>query len=198
MSPHDPIETAIELLGRGEVVVLPTDTVYGLAVAPHDPRAIEALFELKGRPRSRAIPILAADVEQLKEVAVFDSVARAVAARFWPGPLTLVLPRAKGFDIDLGGTGRATVAVRIPKSETALILMRSTGPLAVTSANLSGAPPATTSDEARATFGERVACVLEGGKCNGEVSTIISLVGGPEVLREGPLGAKEVLQTVTS
>ena len=198
MSRRDSVEAAVEILARGGVVVIPTDTVYGLGAVPRDADAVDKLFELKGRPSAKAIPILAADVEQLAGVALFDDRARAVAARFWPGPLTLVLPRAERFDADLGGTDDSTVAVRIPRSDVALPLMRAVGPLAVTSANLSGRPAATTSDEARAVFGNRVQFVLDGGDCNGRPSTIISLVNDPEVLRRGSLGAEEVLQTVTS
>lgn len=172
--------------------MVPTDTVYGLACLPELPAAVATIFELKGRPDDKPLPVLARDARALEPIAEFDTQAAALAQRFWPGPLTLVLRRAAGFDHDLGGNDTATVAVRVPENEVALALLEAAGPLAVTSANLSGASPATTADEARAIFGDRVPVYLDGGPSRGLPSTVVSLVGGPRVLREGALSEDEI------
>ncbi|MDQ3915943.1 MAG: L-threonylcarbamoyladenylate synthase [Actinomycetota bacterium] len=178
-------------LGEGAVAIIPTDTVYGVAAAPE--RAT-ILFELKRRPIEKALPVLGADLAQLRRVAELGDVALDLAARAWPGPLTLVVPRAAGFTADLGGTDDGTVAVRIPDHPTTLDLLRRTGPLAVTSANISGGRPATTCTAARGLW-PGTAC-LDGGTCDGRPSTIVGLVGEPRVLREGALRADEVLSWV--
>jgi tRNA threonylcarbamoyl adenosine modification protein (Sua5/YciO/YrdC/YwlC family) len=182
------IDEAVKALQAGELVVVPTDTVYGVAALPGVKGAIERLFWVKGRPRERAIPVLGATLTDLQKIAVFDKRALALASEFWPGALTLVLPRAEGFDIDLGGEDHGTVAVRIPAEEVVLDLLAQTGPMAVTSANLSGEPAATTVDAARSTLGNRVNVYLDAGKAQGAGSTVVSLVGDdPECLREGDL-----------
>ena len=171
---------------------MPTDTVYGVAARPDVPGAIEAIFHVKGRPEDRPLPILAAAPADLDAVAVLDGRAALVAQRFWPGGLTLVLPRARGFDVWLGGTGEATVAVRIPACEVALGVLRRAGPLAVTSANRSGQPPATTVEEARRAL-PGVQVFVDGGPRHGAPSTIVSLVGEPQILRAGAIPREEVL-----
>ena len=189
-------DEAVAALERGGVAVVPTDTVYGLAASPSAPGGVAQLFRLKGRDRAKAIPVLAPGASELEAVAVFDARARRLGARFWPGALTLVLARAPGFDADLGGAA-PTVAVRVPDHPVVLELLRRTGPLAVTSANLSGEPPLTTADSARAVFGQDVV-VLEGGTCDGAASTVLDLTGEPRVLREGALDANAVLQASMS
>lgn len=188
MSTH-PILAALR---AGEPVVIPTDTVYGVAVDPSIEGATERLFALKGRPPDKALPVLGASIESLRLVAQFDRRAESLAERFWPGALTLVLPRADGFEWPLGGKGDATVGVRIPDHAVALELLESYGPLAVTSANRSGEPPATTADETRRAFENRVQ-VLDGGPCTGgAASTVLSLVGEPHILRAGALTPAEL------
>lgn len=188
------IDSALAELDAGRAVVVPTDTVYGLAASLRAPGAVARLFEIKGRPREKAIPVLGHDSHALEAVVSFDERARA-AARLWPGPLTVVLPRAPGFDVDLGGTG-GTVAVRVPAHPVAQELLRLSGPLAVTSANLSGEPPLSTAAEVQRVFGESVA-VLDGGICDGVPSTVLDLSGAPRVLREGGLSA-DMLQELMS
>lgn len=184
------VERALEALRAGGLVVLPTDTVYGVGCLPGAPGGIAALFAAKGRPRAKAIPVLGARRADLAAVAVFDARADALAARFWPGPLTLVLPRAPGFDHDLGGEDLATVALRVPAHPLARALLSASGPLAVTSANRSGEPPAATVEQARAALGGAVAVYLDGGPSTGEPSTVARLTaGGVEVLRAGALDA---------
>lgn len=182
------------MLEGGGLAVIPTDTVYGLAAHLGSAPAIRSIFEAKGRAESKPIPVLGADSRQLEDIAVFDDRARSLARRFWPGPLTLILPRAQGFDADLGGGETRTVGVRVPKAPRTLELLRRTGPLAVTSANRSGEREATTVDEARATFGDSVGAYLDGGRCVGVPSTIVFLAGERRLLREGTIPAAHVLQ----
>ena len=193
----DVIAKAAGDLDRGRVIVVPTDTVYGLAGRPDRPEAMQQIFQLKGRPDDKPLPVLGADVESLEQVASFDARAVLLAKSFWPGALTLVLPRVAGFTHDLGGRARDSVAVRVPRADAALLLLGITGPLAVTSANRSGEPPALTIDDARAVFGSSVSSYIDGGSSNGESSTVVSLLGETVVLRSGPISEEEIRQTLT-
>ena len=191
------IRHAVDELARGLVVVVPTDTVYGLAALPDRPNAIKQIFSLKGRTDAKPLPVLGANVESLSEVVLLDERSRLLAERYWPGPLTIVLPRATGFAHDLGGHLEENVAVRVPKSETTLRLLRIAGPLAVTSANLSGGQPALTIDDARSVFSTAVTVYIDGGPGAGESSTVISLVDELRVLRTGPIPEGQIRQTLT-
>ena len=197
MAAPDDIARALEELKAGRLVVIPTDTVYGVAARPDDPDAVGAVFAAKGRPSDKPLPILAATPSDLDRVAALGDAAR-LAARHWPGPLTLVVPRAPGFDHDLGGEPGGWesqgVAVRVPACEVALELLRASGPLAVTSANRSGRPPATTVAEARAALGDEVRIYLDGGICAGRASTVVSLLGEVELLRAGPVPFGPLIQ----
>lgn len=182
------VAAAAAALRRGDLVVLPTDTVYGVGADPANPAAVNRLFAAKGRPEDKAIPVLVAGLDQARSVAVIEGRAENLAREHWPGPLTLVLARASGFDADLGGTDDATVAVRVPEHPMALELLRAAGPLAVTSANRSGEPAAATVAEARAQLGEAVAVYLDGGPSRGVASTVAKVTPeGIEILREGSL-----------
>jgi L-threonylcarbamoyladenylate synthase len=181
------LDRAVAALDSGSIVVIPTDTVYGIAALPCIPRAIEAIFEAKGRPEDKPLPVLGASVADLAAIVEFDDRARELARRFWPGPLTLVLPRAPGFEADLGGTVAGSVGVRVPAFDLALALLGRTGPLAVTSANKSGDPPATTAEAARRALDDAVEVVIDGGSRGGVPSTVLSLVDQPEIIRPGPL-----------
>jgi L-threonylcarbamoyladenylate synthase len=181
------MERAAEVVRAGGIVVLPTDTVYGIGAAPHLPGAIDAVYRAKGRPEDKPLPVLAASVDDLAVVVEFDRRATDLARRFWPGPLTLVLPRATGFEADLGGAGVPGIGVRVPANEPALALLERTGPLAVTSANKSDEAPATTADEARRIFGTGVDVVIDGGICDGVPSTVLSLLDEATIVRPGPL-----------
>lgn len=148
---------------------------------------------MKGRPEEKALPLLAGSIEALKDVAEFDDRARELARRFWPGPLTLVLQRAGGFTSHLGGAADGSIAVRVPRSEALRELLELTGPLAVTSANRSGDQPAATLAEALSVFGEDTPALAAGSDTpRGEASTVLSLLGAPEVLREGALPFGEI------
>ena len=191
------LEEAAAALERGELVVIPTDTVYGLAAHLGHPDAIAAIFEAKGRPPEKPIPVLGASLAQLSGVASFDERARKLAARFWPGPLTLILPRADGFTTDLGGNETRTVGVRVPKEPRVLELLGMTGPLAVTSANRSGEAEATSLEEARTALGDSVAAYVDGGRCVGTPSTIVYLAGERRLLREGLIPSDVVVQILS-
>lgn len=193
-----PLKDAIDALVKGLPIVIPTDTVYGLAALPDVPGAVDAIFRIKDRPPDKALPILAATLDDLRAVATFDARAAMLAEAFWPGPLTLVLPRASSFTYGLGGRDDETVAVRIPDCRPALELMQRAGPLAVTSANRSGRAPATSVAESQEALGEAVSIFVEGGVCNGTPSTVLSLVGEARVLRSGALEADVLLQKVMS
>jgi L-threonylcarbamoyladenylate synthase len=186
------VDKAEEALRAGRLVVIPTDTVYGVAALLGVAKAVRALFAAKGRPEDKAIPVLGASAVDLKAIAVFDGRAQRMAERFWPGPLTLVLPRAPDFTVDLGGTDPETVAVRIPAHDVALELLGRCGPLAVTSANRSGEPAAVTVDRARAALGDSVAVYVDAGECRGAPSTIASLVGELKLLRSGPVDEEDL------
>jgi tRNA threonylcarbamoyl adenosine modification protein (Sua5/YciO/YrdC/YwlC family) len=186
-------EAAAAALG-GALVVLPTDTVYGIGTRPDDPSATGRVFAAKGRPRDLELPVLVASLVSAASVAVFDGRARALAERFWPGPLTIVLPRSTGSTAwDLGGDP-ATVGVRQPRHRLALAVLERAGPLAVTSANRSGSPPALTCDELEATFGDLVEVYLcEEAPLVGAPSTVVDLAhGAAEILREGAVPGNDV------
>lgn len=190
------VDTVSAAVHAGGIAVIPTDTVYGIGCLPRLEHAVGKVFELKGRPTEKALPVLGDGVGALETVAEFDDRAQRLARRFWPGPLTLVLPRAPGFSHDLGGVDEGTVAVRVPLHPLTLELLGVTGPMTVTSANLSGAEPATTVDEARRVFGDRVDAYLDGGECRGQPSTVLALIGSPTILREGSLDRASLMAEV--
>ena len=182
----------------GGLVVLPTDTLYGIGTRPDDPDATARLFVAKGRPRDLGLPILTATRASAEEVALFDDRARALAGRFWPGPLSIVCPRAERSRGWALGGHPATVAVRIPHHPLALAVLAITGPLAVTSANRSGAPTPTMGDELREVFGDAVAVYLyQEQPLEGRASTVVDLTGSElVVVREGELGDQELRQAL--
>lgn len=175
--------TAAEALLAGDVVVIPTDTVYGVAALPP---FTARLFEVKARPTDVALPVLAADLEQaFGLVAEASPVARRLAERFWPGGLTLVLPRADHVDWDLGGTDAATIGIRVPDHDVPRQLARQVGPLVTTSANLHGRPTPETAAGVTAELGAGLV-VVDGGRCAGAPSTVVAVDGDVwRVLRVG-------------
>jgi L-threonylcarbamoyladenylate synthase len=191
------LENVLRDLRSGGVALIPTDTVYGIAASPDFPGAVDKVFELKQRSRDKALPVLAASAEDLEGVVVLDDKARRVARMLWPGGLTLVLRRAPECVYDLGGADPETLAVRIPRCAPTQELLGESGPLAVTSANLSGRPPASSAEAATALFGGPAPVVLEGGTQSGRPSTIVSLVNEPKLLRTGEVDYREVLSALS-
>ncbi|MFN2595307.1 MAG: L-threonylcarbamoyladenylate synthase [Actinomycetota bacterium] len=191
------IDQAIAALDDRLCVVMPTDTVYGIAARPEHPEAVALVFALKGRPEDKPLPVLGASLADLSTVVAFDDRAVRVAARWWPGPLTVVLPRSDGFEHDLGGGPDAPVAVRIPAHPLARELLDRSGPLAVTSANRSGQEPAGDIDVARAAFGDEIPVYLDGGIAHGRASTVFDLTGDPRVLRVGAVEKDQLLHSMS-
>ena len=214
--PHpDPLRPACVHLRAGGLVILPTDTVYGIGCDAAEAGAVERLLAAKGRGRQMPPPVLVADPADLTGiVAQVPEAARALMEAFWPGALTLILEADETLTWDLGETG-GTLAVRMPAHELALNLLRRSGPLAVTSANPTGAPPATDAASARAAFPGRVRdleklapgsagsarcediLLLDGGATPGPVpSTIVTLAGeharAPRILRQGVLALADL------
>lgn len=172
---------ARQAIGRGELVVLPTDTVYGVAADAFNPDAVQRLLDAKGRGRQSPPPVLVANTDTLAALAaeVVEPV-RTLAAKFWPGALTIVLTANPALSWDLGETG-GTVALRIPDHGLALEVLRETGPLAVSSANRTGEPAARTVTEAQAMLADSVAVYLDSGEvgaaADGLPSTIVDATG---------------------
>jgi L-threonylcarbamoyladenylate synthase len=193
------LEAATLAVRRGELVVLPTDTVYGLGADAFDPEAVRRLLAAKGRGREMPPPVLVGAASTVDALAVeVPDWARALIEAHWPGPLTLVLKQQPSLQWDLGDT-RGTVAVRMPDNEIALALLERTGPLAVSSANLTGHPAATDADAAEEMLGDEVTVIIDGGPSAGSVpSTIVDATGtaGPRLLRPGALSL-EALNAVT-
>lgn len=186
---------ASQAIADGECVVLPTDTVYGIGADAFSVDAVAKLLEAKQRGAHMPPPVLIAEPSMLRAfTADVPQSARALAEAFWPGALTLVLQAQKTLSLGLGETG-GTVAVRVPDNEYARALLRRTGPLAVSSANISGQMPATSCDEARAQLGETVAVYLDGGSTPGMTpSTIVDFTRfrGGQIVRQGVLAYEEL------
>jgi L-threonylcarbamoyladenylate synthase len=186
------VAVAVELLRAGGVVAFPTDTVYGLGAHAAIAAAVAALYEVKERPAEKAIPLLLSSADDLPQVAdPVPDLAWRLAARFWPGALTLVLP--KGPAVIEAVSAGAGVAVRVPDYPPLQALIRELGvPLAVTSANLSGAPSPVTARDVVTQLNGRVPLVLDGGPCRGGVSsTVLDLTTDPpRILRSGALAAE--------
>jgi tRNA threonylcarbamoyl adenosine modification protein (Sua5/YciO/YrdC/YwlC family) len=179
-------------------VVLPTDTVYGIAAGAHLPMAVRSLLRAKGRSRAKPPPVLVADTEQATGlVDRFSPAAQALVAALWPGPLTLVARVAAGIRWDLGDAD-GTVAIRVPDHGIARALLRASGPLAVSSANVAGEPPALTAHEAVAAFRDAVALYLDAGPAPGGLpSTVVDVTGRElRILRSGAIGADRIATVV--
>jgi tRNA threonylcarbamoyl adenosine modification protein (Sua5/YciO/YrdC/YwlC family) len=181
------IAAAVEAVKSGELVVLPTDTVYGIGANAFTPHAVTALLNAKGRGRQMPTPVLVGSRHTLDGLVYsLPRQARELADAFWPGALTIVVEHAPSLQWDLGDTG-GTVAVRMPLHPVALEVLRETGPMAVSSANKSGQPAATTAQEAQDQLDYAVRVYLEAGPCPDPVpSTIVDVTGEvPRVLRDG-------------
>lgn len=189
----DALRRALEILRRGGLVAFPTDTVYGLGALAFDAAAVESIYAAKDRPDEKAIPVLLGSADDLPKVAAsVPEMALTLAARFWPGPLTLVIPKRPSLP---GAVSAApTVGVRVPDHAVARALLQAAGPMAVTSANLSGASSPCTASEVLEQLGGRIPLILDGGRTPGGLpSTVVDCTGPePKFLREGPIPPDEI------
>ena len=192
--PPSQLDTAIDILREGGLVVFPTDTVYGVAALARDAAAVAAIYRAKQRPSNMPIPVMVGDPMAVSEIAIPAPGFRDLADAFWPGPLTIILPRRATLP-DIVTAGGDTVALRIPDHPLVLALLRILNePLAVTSANRSGHPPALTADDARVQLDGRVEAIIDGGPAPGGLpSTIIDLTRTPpQILRRGPVTEAQI------
>lgn len=191
------MDAAVRLLRRGGVVAIPTDTLYGLAAAASDVEAVKRLFRIKGRPAAMAVPLLIADESQLDAYSAgVSEVARTLARAFFPGALTLVLPRSELVPKVVTGGGDS-VALRVPDHPVPRAIIRLLGgAITGTSANRSGAPSATTAQDVKCQLGSDVDMVLDGGECRGGLaSTVVDVSGpSPRILRQGAV-SREALES---
>jgi L-threonylcarbamoyladenylate synthase len=184
--PANAVLEAVRALGQGQPVGIPTDTIYGLAVDPFRAGATDRIFAAKRRPREVSLPVLVSGVDQALSLSTaVPALALELMARYWPGPLTIVIPAKAGLGADLGDDD-LTVGVRSPDHPVPLALCAAVGPLATTSANRHGEPPMTTATEVASAFGDAVPVVLDGGVCSGSPSTVVDCTGQElKLLREG-------------
>lgn len=198
---------AARVLLAGGVIAVPTDTVYGIAVALATPGGIERLFAAKSRPPDKAIALLLADADQAPEIGVLSGSAAALAREFWPGGLTLVVPRRVDRPLPAALTGGAdapgaiaTVGLRVPDHPAPRALAAAVGPLPTTSANRSGEPEARDASEIQATLGDALDLIIDGGpSIGGPPSTVIDATGPTlRILREGAVPAGEIARALAS
>lgn len=192
------IAAAAAAVSSGRLVVMPTDTVYGIGADAFDSRAVAALLAAKGRGRDMPVGVLVGSWHTIDGLVYSVSEdARELIRAFWPGALSLVVQQAPSLQWDLGDA-RGTVMLRMPLQPVAIELLRQTGPMAVSSANISGQPPATTADEARRQLGDLVDVYLDGGTAEQQAaSTILDLSGPqPTILREGPVSAAAIAEVL--
>ena len=191
------ILSALEVVLSGGLVAFPTDTVYGVGCLAFHQQAIESIYVAKNRPIEKAIPVLIGENEDLSKVAEeIPFFAMKLIARFWPGPLTVLVPKKPTLPQAISAT--STVGVRVPDHDIARALLRLAGPMAVTSANISGQQSPTTAQQVFAQLGGRIAMILDGGETPGGVpSTLVDCTGDEiQILREGPITKEQLLNTI--
>jgi len=191
------LQIALVILHKGGLVAFPTDTVYGLGALAFNGAAVESIYLAKDRPIEKAIPVLIGDVTDLEKVS--DDIpddARALASRFWPGPLTVIVPKRPTLPGAVSAT--STVGVRVPDHSVARELLRAAGPMAVTSANISGQPSPATAQEVFEQLDGRIELIIDGGRTPGGIpSTLVDCTGSEiKVLREGPISLEQILATL--
>ena len=195
--PASEIQIALKILHSGGIVAFPTDTVYGLGALAFNNNAIESIYKAKNRPIEKAIPILIGDLSDFEKVADdIPNMALRFASRFWPGPLTCIVPKKQALPLAVSAT--TTVAVRIPDHVDARALLRAAGPMAVTSANISGGQNPSTAQEVYDQLNGRIPLILDGGTTQGGIpSTLVDCTGElPMILREGPITLNELLSAL--
>lgn len=189
----DAYARALEILRAGGLVAFPTDTVYGVGALAFDGATVESIYAAKNRSMEKAIPILLADAADIDKVAAsLPNMARVLAFRFWPGPVTLVVPKLPTLPKAVSATD--TVAVRVPDHEVARALLRAAGPMAVTSANLSGQASPVQAEQVLSQLNGRIPLILDGGETPGGIpSTLVNCLSDePEILRAGPVSLEQI------
>lgn len=192
------LSIALETVQTGGIIAFPTDTVYGIGCSADNPRGINRLYEVKNRERDKPIPLLIADRSELGElVQSIPPQAEVLMDRFWPGPLTLIFPRSGSLPAELSPTD--TIGIRLPDSKFTRRLIRVTGPLAASSANISGRESALTADDVLNQVGNRIELVIDGGETRRErASTVVDCTTDPvQILRQGPISEDAILASLT-
>ncbi len=192
------IQRALEVLQKGGLVAFPTDTVYGLGALAFDGNAVESIYFTKNRPVEKAIPVLIGDHADLEKVSTsISDIVHKLVSQFWPGPLTVVVPKMPTLPEAVSAS--ETVGVRVPDHQVARALLRSTGPMAVTSANISSQPSPSTAQEVFEQLNGRIELIIDGGKTPGGVpSTLVDCTGSEiKVLREGPISLEQILSAIS-
>ncbi len=195
----DALSYAFEVLTSGGLVAFPTDTVYGVGALAFDGHAVTRIYTAKGRPTLKAIPVLLGDPADLKKISSqVPEIAAKLAAYFWPGPLTLVVPKHPSLPDIISTT--SSVGVRVPDHPIARALLRLSGPLAVTSANISGQADPSTAAEVLSQLGGHIALILDGGRTPGGIpSTVVDCLGAqPKIIREGPITLDQIKDLLAS
>ena len=189
------IDEVVAALLRGDVVVIPTDTVYGLAARAEDPAAVRRIFDLKSRHRDKAVQVLIPDAHWLDRLGRPSEYARRLAAAFWPGPLTIVLPASP--DAPPAAVSEGTIGLRVPDHPVCLDILSRVGPLVASSANRSGEPTPAGVEAIRSLFGEGVAAYVDAGDIAGHASTVVHLSSGePVIVREGAVSERTIAQAL--
>ncbi len=191
---REAVEEAVRVLRQGGLVCYPTDTVYGIGAAATDDAAVRRLFAVKGRPPDKAMPLLLAEASDAARVAEVAALAKRLAARFWPGALTIVMRKAASYR-SLALAGADTAALRVPDHDLVRAIVRTLGgPVTGTSANRAGAPAPLSAAEVAFQVGEMVDLIIDGGRSRSRLgSTVIDISrGDPEIVREGVVSKEEV------
>lgn len=194
----DLIARAREVLQKGGLVAFPTDTVYGLGALAFDGDAVKSIYFAKDRPVEKAIPVLIGDNTDLEKVSnSISDVVNKLVSRFWPGPLTVIVPKKPTLPEAVSAS--ETVGVRVPDHQVARALLRSTGPMAVTSANISGQPSPSTAQDVFQQLNGRIELIIDGGKTPGGVpSTLVDCTGRDfKIVREGPISLEQILSAIS-
>jgi tRNA threonylcarbamoyl adenosine modification protein (Sua5/YciO/YrdC/YwlC family) len=187
------ISSAMQVLQQDGLIAFPTDTIYGLAASAFNPKGILKIYAAKQRSEEKALPILIGDFSQLDSLVLFiREPVRRIAETFWPGALTLILPKGPNIPSEL--SGYPTIGIRMPNLAFTLNLLQKTGPLATTSANISDGPNPTSAEDVVAQLGEEVDLILDGGPTPGPIASTVVDASGPslKILREGPITLVEL------